>query len=179
MSAQGVILYGPPASGKDTVTRELACIDPRFALFHRLKVGEPPMTTYRPISRPDLDDLISAGQIAWRNDRYATTYAVDIPALTEHLTEHISILHLGQAQAVDAIRNATPAARWLVIDLWCDRVTALARLHGRGSTDIAERLTVWDATEPLATADQRVDTGQISAQDTAQMIITWINRPQP
>jgi len=55
VTGQGVILYGPPASGKDTVTRELVRIDPRFAMFQRLKVGEPPMQTYRPISRPDLD----------------------------------------------------------------------------------------------------------------------------
>jgi guanylate kinase len=178
MTTRGVILYGPPASGKDTVTRELMRLDRRFAMFQRLKVGEPPMQTYRPISRHDLDQLITAGQIAWRNDRYGTTYAVDTPALIGHLTEHISILHLGQVDAVDAVRKATPTARWLVVELWCDRETAITRLRGRGSADIADRLQAWDATEPLPTTDQHIDTGRVSAQQAAQMITEQLGLPQ-
>jgi guanylate kinase len=147
-------------------------------MFQRLKVGEPPMHTYRPISRPDLDQLIATGRIAWLNDRYGTTYAVDTPALVEQLTEHVTVLHLGQVQAVDAIRAATPGARWLVVDLWCDRETAVARLHGRGSIDIADRLAAWDATEPLPASDQHVDTGKVSAAETARMIVGWLGLPE-
>ena len=33
----GVILYGPPAAGKDTITGELLALDPRYRQFSRLK----------------------------------------------------------------------------------------------------------------------------------------------
>ncbi|MGV9303830.1 hypothetical protein ACWDLG_10705 [Nonomuraea sp. NPDC003727] len=39
MSLQGIVLYGPPASGKDTVTAALRRLDPRFVLLPKLKVG--------------------------------------------------------------------------------------------------------------------------------------------
>lgn len=39
MNAAGVILYGPPGAGKDTVTAELVQQDPSYALFERLKAG--------------------------------------------------------------------------------------------------------------------------------------------
>ncbi|MFD0564440.1 hypothetical protein ACFQ2M_22355 [Kitasatospora saccharophila] len=35
----GIILYGPPASGKDTITAALIEQDPRLAQFARLKIG--------------------------------------------------------------------------------------------------------------------------------------------
>jgi len=35
----GVLLYGPPAAGKDTVSAALIAVDARYVLFERLKVG--------------------------------------------------------------------------------------------------------------------------------------------
>jgi predicted PilT family ATPase len=35
----GILLYGPPAAGKDTITTALAALDARYAPFRRLKVG--------------------------------------------------------------------------------------------------------------------------------------------
>ena len=35
----GVILYGPPAAGKDTVTRELTTLEGEVHLFSRVKAG--------------------------------------------------------------------------------------------------------------------------------------------
>jgi ATP-dependent 26S proteasome regulatory subunit len=39
MSPSGVILYGPPGAGKDTITAELSRLRPEFTLFQRLKAG--------------------------------------------------------------------------------------------------------------------------------------------
>ncbi|MGH2941284.1 MAG: hypothetical protein ACRDLN_00705 [Solirubrobacteraceae bacterium] len=35
----GVALYGPPASGKDTITRALTELDARYVHYLRLKAG--------------------------------------------------------------------------------------------------------------------------------------------
>ncbi|TQS03808.1 guanylate kinase, partial [Microbispora hainanensis] len=35
----GVVLYGPPASGKNTITAAMHRHDPRFRLLPKLKVG--------------------------------------------------------------------------------------------------------------------------------------------
>ncbi|MGK5554002.1 hypothetical protein ACSNOI_20525 [Actinomadura kijaniata] len=35
----GIVLYGPPASGKDTITAASSALDDRYVYFHKLKVG--------------------------------------------------------------------------------------------------------------------------------------------
>jgi guanylate kinase len=128
---KGVILYGPPASGKDTVTRALVEADPRCELFPRLKAGPGKADTYRLTTREHIASLRADGRIAWENTRYDALYAVDTPELIERLARGIPILHLGQVPAIDAIRRATPGALWLVVALWCARDLAERRLMER------------------------------------------------
>jgi guanylate kinase len=168
---KGIILYGPPASGKDTITDSLALTDPRCEFFPRLKAGPGKTRTYRVASPEQLADLRAKGEIAWENARYGATYAVDTPELELRLRRGIPVLHLGQVEAIEAIRDAVPDASWLVVSLWCNRTVAEARLRARNPTDVEERLRVWDETEPLTDADLSVDTGAMQPQDAAARII--------
>ena len=170
MSPSGVILYGPPASGKDTISRALSRLSPRFETFPRLKVGAGRADGYRFINQATLDGLIQAGDIAWINHRYNATYAVDISGLRTHLSQHISVLHLGQVPAAQAVKQAVSDARWLTIELWCPRDVAEKRARDRGSLDVADRLAAWDATEHLPVADLRIDTETVSPERAAEMI---------
>lgn len=172
----GVLLYGPPASGKDTVTAALHTLDPQYSLFPRLKCGGGRTDGYRVVDRASLEELNTAGDIIWRNDRYGATYAVDRTGLIDHLQTGTPVVHLGQPAAIEAITNAVPQTRWFVVELWCDRPTAAERLRRRGISDVAERLRVWDATPRLAPPATTLDTAVITPSDAAQLISTTVDR---
>jgi guanylate kinase len=78
---QGVILYGPPASGKDTVTSALTELNSKYAQFARLKVGTGKSAGYRMGTVEQLDELEAAGDVVYANARYGNTYVIDRPGV--------------------------------------------------------------------------------------------------
>jgi guanylate kinase len=145
MGYDGIILYGPPASGKDTVTAELEQLDSRYAHFHRLKVGKGRTTGYRFVSDGELADLKARDLVLYESERYGATYSIDRPELDRLISAgRTPVLHMGQVWGIDALLKYP--ARWLDVLLWCPRDLAKQRLSARGSTDIKRRLTAWDET---------------------------------
>jgi len=146
MTARGVILYGPPASGKDTVTNALVQLDPTFRHYTRLKVGGGRTAGYEMVAASVLDDLRERGELLYENARYGNRYAVDRPRL-QALCDGgaIPIVHLGQVVGVHALAASFPA-RWLSVLLWCSRETSEARAFQRGSGDLTRRLDAWEET---------------------------------
>lgn len=177
MTDRGVILYGPPASGKDTVAQALHDLDPRFVNFPRLKAGPGRTAGYRMVSDSHISHLASTGEVAWLNERYGARYAVDTRELLSRLSLHIPLLHLGQDAAIPAIKAVTPNALWTVVELWCSRPVARERLLTRQTRDVAARLTAWDETKPLPMADLRIDTGEIPPQEAAALIRDAVTNP--
>jgi guanylate kinase len=175
MSAAAVILYGPPASGKDTVTRALARLNPRYALFPRLKIGSGNTSGYRMASPGDLAMLREDGQVLYQNDRYGSTYVIDSPHMAAMLgAGQIPVVHLGQVEGIRAVRGYP--ADWITVALWCARSTTARRARARGSADIDARLAAWDETlEDLRQADNadflaRLDTDTLEPGDAAKAI---------
>ncbi|MEV0462258.1 kinase [Nocardia tengchongensis] len=171
--SSAVILYGPPASGKDTVTDALTAADSAYALFRRLKVGSGRTSTYRMTTSDQIDALRSSGEILWENARYEAVYVVDRPELNEMLSgRRIPVLHLGQVESIDAIRTGVPEVQWTTVELWCPREVAETRIRDRGTNDTAARLAAWDATDRLAPnqADLRIDTSRHTPAESAEMI---------
>jgi guanylate kinase len=145
MTYDGVILYGPPASGKDSVTAALCGISDAYAYFEKLKLGEGRTRGYHFISEASLADLRNRGLIVHEVTRYGATYVVDGPRLDELFAAgRVPVVHMGQVEGVNALRLHT--ARWLDVLLWCSRDVAAERLLTRGSVDVDERLAAWDAT---------------------------------
>ena len=168
---RGVILFGPPASGKDTVTEALNSLDTRLELFRRIKVGPGRTTGYRMASIEELRALEAAGQIIYANHRYSSTYIIDRPELNRLMRESITpVIHLGQSTAVDILKRATPEIEWTTVELWCPRPVAAVRIETRGTDDTEERLTAWDQTGHLDSPDLRIDTAQTAPQDAAHLI---------
>jgi guanylate kinase len=141
----GVILYGPPAAGKDTVTVALAEVSPKFRQFERLKVGSGKSRGYRMGSSAQLAALEQAGDVVYANARYGNTYVVDRPGLDDAFATGVPVVHLGQVAGIQAVASGY-RADWVSVLLWCSRETTGKRSQGRGDADTAARLEAWDAT---------------------------------
>ncbi|MFH9425455.1 guanylate kinase [Streptomyces sp. NPDC017529] len=172
---QGVILYGPPASGKDTVTTALSDLDPRYEQFARLKVGTGKATGYRMGTPEQLHELEAAGDVVYANSRYGNTYVIDRPGIDAAFAAGVPVVHLGQVDGIRALVDGYPAD-WSVVLLWCSREVTEQRSAGRGDSDTAARLVAWDATRedldkhPGAAWDLTVDTTKAAPQDAARLI---------
>jgi guanylate kinase len=171
----GVVMYGPPAAGKDTVTAMLAGKDPRYRQFRRIKVGQGRTEGYRMATPNDVARLEQAGDILWANHRYNANYYVDRPFLTKELAEGWPVLHLGQAAAISAVRNAFRTTQWLVSYLWCPREVAEQRVTARATGDTTERMAAWDETEPISDA-LFIDTSVTSPDEAATLIDSAVRR---
>ncbi|MEW2444838.1 kinase [Micromonospora marina] len=167
---RGVILYGPPAAGKDTITRALHDLDARYHLFSRLKVGPGRTDGYRMSNDASLEELRRSGDVVWENQRYGSRYVVDRPSLARDLSAGMPVVHLGQREAVAAVTAAIPDARWSVVCLWCPREVAEQRIIARRTGDTKARLHAWDTTEPLSGADLTLNTAELSPVEAAERI---------
>lgn len=173
---RAVVLYGPPAAGKDTVTQALAELDARYALFQRFKVGSGKTSGYRMGSAAQLAALEEAGDVIYANSRYGNTYVVDRPGLDRMVAAGlVPVLHLGQIEGVRAVIEAYPA-RWTTVLLWCTREETEVRSVGRGDADTEARVKAWQATQddvdahPDQVWDLTVQTGAYSPAVTADRI---------
>ncbi|MFE6648736.1 hypothetical protein ACFVJS_19365 [Nocardioides sp. NPDC057772] len=167
---RGVILYGPPAAGKDTIDAALRAMSDDYVHFARIKVGEGCRVGYRMTTSAALRDLRERGAVVWENSRYGATYVVDQPGLVAALGRGVPVLHLGQVEAVNAVVSSVADARWTVVALWCPAEVAADRLERRGSGDVDARLAAWRATERLERADIRIDTSVVQPGEAARLI---------
>ncbi|MEU9321446.1 guanylate kinase [Streptomyces sp. NPDC048295] len=172
---QGLILYGPPASGKDTVTTALTGLHAKYAQFARLKVGSGKSTGYRMGTAEQLHELEAAGNLVYANTMYGNTYVIDRPGIDAAFAAGVPVVHLGQIDGIRALVDGYPA-NWSVVLLWCPREVTEQRSAGRGDSDTAARLAAWDATRedldahPGTTWDLTVDTTAAAPQDVARLI---------
>jgi len=167
---RGVLLYGPPAAGKDTITRALCELDSAYRLFQRLKSGPGRTAGYRMTGMREVERLRAEGEVVWENHRYGAVYVIDRPTLCVDLTRHVPVLHLGQVEAVQAVKSAVPEAPWLTVYLWCPREVAEDRILARATGDTADRLEAWDRTPPLTGADLAIDTATVAPDEAARQV---------
>lgn len=181
MTPRLLLLSGPTASGKDTVTQALTNLDDRFVLFPRLKVGSGRSTGYRMVGQADLEKLHSEGGVIQSHVRYGNTYAVDAPTLRKMLTAgQWPVIHVGRLANLAPLRAA---ARSLSVLLWVDESIVAQRLHARGNIDIRERLAAWqeERDDVLAalpgTWDVVVSTANTSPNAVARRVRGAFDRP--
>ncbi|MGH3719651.1 MAG: kinase [Pseudonocardiaceae bacterium] len=166
-----VILYGPPAAGKNTVTEALTRLDDSYRLYQPLKVGGGRTVGYRMTTLSHVDELRNAGSVVWETHRYGALYVVDRASLADMLEVCIPVLHLGQIGAVKAVTAALPpATQYVTVWLWCPRDVALRRITERDTGDTTARLLAWDETAPLPEADISITTTEVHPADAAAMV---------
>jgi guanylate kinase len=173
---RGLILYGPPASGKDTVTAALDGLAGRYRLIPKLKVGSGNTRGYRMVTYAQLTRLRRQGRVVQENMRYGNIYAVDRSMVNDaRIDGDAPVLHTGRLDDLRTIERSLPGP-WTVVVLWCGRRTAERRSIARGDTDTVDRLKVWDETLselPGLASDEVslwIDTDAASPDTAAAMI---------
>jgi len=172
MTGAGVVLYGPPAAGKDTITAELVSLDPRFAHFPVVKAGSGRTASYRMVSDDEFDKLDRAGDFVFTWRRYDSRYAVSRSILDELAAAGtIPVVHLGSVPAIRAV-TAITTLRWTVVQPWITRETCAARARARATGDLDARLAAYDQTERLGDdiAQLTIDTDKSTPSQAAQAI---------
>lgn len=175
-SGRAVILYGPPASGKSTITKHLERIDNHYCLFPRLKAGGGRVAEYRITTLDHIKDLQAAGEVIWVNERYGAIYAIDRPHL-RHMVEEgcVPVLHVGQRSAVDAIIAAMPDVQITTVSLTYPRDIAVQRITDRETGDTADRIAAYDATKQFKDADLTIDTSIVGPVEAADLIARTVS----
>ncbi|MFJ2572865.1 guanylate kinase [Streptomyces halstedii] len=182
---QGILLYGPPAAGKDTITAALTELDERYVLFTRLKIGTGKTQGYRLGTSEQLTALEARDDVIYRNDRYGNIYVVDRPGLDQAMEGgKTPVVHLGQLAGMEQVTAFYPA-RWVRVLLWCSKETTGRRSPQRGDTDTAARLAARDATQadlaahPRAQWELRVDTDATAPRKAAERIDEIVRASSP
>ncbi|WP_131740274.1 guanylate kinase [Actinomadura roseirufa] len=181
MSSPGVILYGPPTSGKDTTTAELSRLDDRYALLAKIKTGTGRSTGYRLVSAAERERLHDQGRLIVETHRYGNSYAIDrqdLAALVD--TGRVPVVHMGNVADLQRLRTAVPLT-WTSVLLWVPREECAKRSEERGDHDTPKRLKAWDETlaDLRATSHTPVFnaityTDHTDATETARRIITAV-----
>ncbi|MEV8630710.1 guanylate kinase [Streptosporangium sp. NPDC051023] len=183
MSPIGIVLYGPPASGKDTITTALYRLDLRFVLLPKLKAGTGRAEGYELVTAERLATLRGAGRLVVETHRYGNTYAVDQQSIDDLTTAGIvPIAHMGNIADLRRLVGREPDS-WLRVLLWVPREVTEQRSHDRGDADTGKRLAAWDETlaDLEANTDKgffhlRIHTDQLSADAAAREIMTAYDR---
>lgn len=171
----GVVLFGPPAVGKDTITSQITRLDSRFAHFRKIKVGGGRTSGYRILSSGEIADLMTSKQILSRVERYGNQYFVDLPELARiRRVGRIPVVHTTDIRELESL---TADGSWHAWCLWAPLRTVRSRLSSRRDSDRERRLDLFSATlralgRSRPQFDRVVDTSAATPEQIAKALLS-------
>lgn len=102
-----ILLSGTPASGKDTITRILTELNPKFRHFKKHRASEQAKTdgTYIHVSASEFADMAAAGEFLQHHYRYERGYGVSKNELNRHWSlGEIPIIHVGKYENIAPLK---------------------------------------------------------------------------
>ena len=149
MKIDVILLSGTPASGKDTITKELTKIDDRFVHFkkHKIASGGKMDDTYYLISKDEFDNMAENNQFVQYHYRYDRGYGVSVSELNRLKgLNKIPIIHVGKYENIMKFKEFG-IKNILSILVYTDKNTTKERLklrHSKDETEINKRLKAYD-----------------------------------
>lgn len=167
-----VVLFGPPAVGKDTVTAVLTAKSARYEHFRKLKCGSGSRHGYTIITTDQLIDLRAAGRVVSEVARYGSVYVVERNHLETSLAAGRCVL-IHSAEVAEA--RALLELGAILVLMECSRAVAAERLRRRDPKTVDERLQVWDQVQSNLdllndAATLRLSTDSLDAPTVASFI---------
>lgn len=158
----GLVLYGPPASGKSTLAKAIVDLGQGHFLYRLLR-SEADNINYRPFTQ--------STTTVWESTKYGRRYGIDLEGFHNGLTEGlIPIVQLGEPEALEALRAME--INWTVLYLWCPRSIAEERINKRDSGEAESRMAAWDRTEPVV-ADRVFSTHRVQVVEILDEISVY------
>jgi guanylate kinase len=144
-----ILLSGTPASGKDTLTKELCTIDKRFVHFkkHKIASGGKLDDTYYLVTKKEFDQMVENGEFLQYHYRYERGYGVSYKELF-FLKEQgkIPIIHVGKYENIAPFKQNTTFS-FLSILIYTNKDITYERLkqrHLKNEKEIEKRLKAYD-----------------------------------
>ncbi|XOB90951.1 hypothetical protein ACMC9M_11475 [Pseudomonadota bacterium 24LQ007] len=134
-----LLLSGTPASGKDTITRLLVELDPRFCHFKKHRSSNQPKAdgTYINVTPDEFSSMLAQGAFLQHHYRYDRGYGVARSELDQHWAKgEIPIIHVGKYENISPLRTQEVKATSVLLMVSLSETQR--RLQQRHAGDIEE-----------------------------------------
>ncbi len=165
-----ILLCGPPASGKDSITEAVCNIDKSFCHFkkHRAinKNANMDRNNYINISKDEFEKMIKNGDFIQYHKRYDRYYGISKQALADGISKNLNIIiHTGRIENLQELKkkinvNTISILLWAPIYLLRQR---LQKRHPNNENEISRRL--------IAAQEEFIDLTKIDLRKNFDAII--------
>ncbi|WP_232660556.1 hypothetical protein [Pseudonocardia sp. TRM90224] len=171
---RGILLAGPPASGKRTVTFALTSLRRSYAPFPALTVGSDTRVAAERTTQRHLDELKAWAQVFHEFTSDGARYVYDRERLNRIREQ--GRIPVACVDDIDVLRAfEREADDWLQVLLWCPREEAERRLAATGVAPDRAAVRRWDRSEKGLLGDVRrftvsIRTDRLNAVQVAQLV---------
>jgi guanylate kinase len=143
-----LLISGSPASGKDTITKEIIKNDNRFSHFkkHKINNGGKLDSSYILVSQQEFKDIEISGGFLQYHYRYDRGYGVSYDELNKLWNNNkIPIIHVGKYENIHSFFNIKKTQIISILLLTCEQETKnrIQKRHKNDADEISRRMLAY------------------------------------